>query len=42
VQASEDLTLRIWDVRAKPFKPQAEVRVGTNFATNADLLVKDE
>lgn len=42
VQASEDLTLRIWDVRTKPFKPQAEVRVGTNFATNADLLVKDE
>lgn len=41
VQASEDLTLRIWDVRAKPFKPQAEVKVGTNFATNADLLVKD-
>jgi WD40 repeat protein len=41
VLASEDLTLRIWDVRTKPFKPQSEVKVGTNFATNADILINE-
>ena len=41
VEASEDLNLRIWDIRKKPFKPQVEIKVGTNFATNGDILHDD-
>ena len=26
----------------KPFKPQQEVKVGTNFATTCDLLVEND
>jgi WD40 repeat protein len=37
LQCSEDLTLRLWDIRERPFKPGAEVKVGTNFATNCDI-----
>lgn len=37
LQCSEDLTLRKWDVRIKPFKPAVEFKVGTNFATNCDI-----
>jgi WD40 repeat protein len=38
VECSEDLTLRLWDIRARPFKPQVEFKVGTNFATNCDIM----
>lgn len=37
IECSEDLTLRLWDVRQKPFKPAIEIKVGTNFATNCDI-----
>ena len=38
IECSEDLTLRLWDIRSKPFKPSVEFLVGTNFATNCDIL----
>jgi hypothetical protein len=38
VECSEDLALRLWDIRARPFKPQVEFKVGTNFATNCDIM----
>lgn len=38
IECSEDLTLRLWDVNQKPFKPAIEFKVGTNFATNCDIL----
>lgn len=41
VECSEDLTLRLWDVRAKPFKPSVDFKVGTNFATTCDILTED-
>jgi hypothetical protein len=41
VQMSEDLTMRIWDVRALPFKPSIECKIGTNFATHADIIDVD-
>lgn len=37
VECSEDLTLRLWDTRARPFKPPVEFKVGSNFATNCDI-----
>ncbi len=37
IEASEDLTIRLWDVREKPFKPSIEAKVGTNFATTGDI-----
>jgi hypothetical protein len=42
IQTSEDLSIRIFDIRAKPFKPQLEVKVGTNFATTCDLFSTGE
>lgn len=42
LECSEDLTLRLWDVRNKPFKPSIEVKVGSNFATNAQILESDD
>ena len=41
IECSEDLTLRLWDIRAKPFKPPIEFKVGTNFATTCDILSQD-
>ena len=38
VECSEDLRLRIFDVRDSPFKPSIEISGGTNFATNCDIL----
>ena len=38
VQTSEDLHMRIFDIREKPFKPQIQVKVDTNFATTCDLF----
>ena len=32
------MRLRLWDIRAKPFKPSVEFIVGDNFATNCDIL----
>ena len=37
VETSEDLYLRMFDIRAKPFKPVVEVKVDTNFATTCDI-----
>jgi len=37
VQCSEDLYLRLWDIRAQPFKPQIEFIQGSNFATTCDI-----
>ncbi len=37
IQCSEDLTLRLWDIRKKPFKPAVDFKVGTNFATTCDI-----
>jgi len=33
--------MRIFDIRARPFKPQLQVKVGTNFATTCDLFNSD-
>ncbi|CDW81448.1 wd repeat-containing protein 31 [Stylonychia lemnae] len=41
IECSEDLTLRLWDIRARPFKPSIEFKVGTNFATTCDVLSQD-
>lgn len=30
--------MRLWDIRAKPFKPAQAIKVGTNFATTCDLI----
>jgi WD40 repeat protein len=38
LECSEDLTLRLWDIRQKLFKPAVEFKVGANFATNCDVL----
>lgn len=38
IECSEDLTLRLWDCRSKPFKPQVEFNAGSNFATTCDIL----
>ena len=38
IECSEDLTLRQWDINSKPFKPSIELKVGSNFATNCDIL----
>ena len=37
VETSEDLYLRMFDIRVKPFKPVVEVKVDTNFATTCDI-----
>ena len=41
IECSEDLTLRLWDIRARPFKPAIEFKVGSNFATTCDVLSFD-
>lgn len=38
MECSEDLSLRTWDIRDKPFKPAIEFKILTNFATNCDIL----
>jgi len=38
IECSEDLTLRLWDIKARPFKPAIEFKVGPNFATTCDIL----
>ena len=37
IECSEDLSLRLWDTRARPFVPSIEFKVGTNFATTCDI-----
>lgn len=37
LETSEDLYVRAFDTRAKPFKPIIEFKVDTNFATSCDL-----
>lgn len=37
VETSEDLYLRVFDTRVKPFKPTVEFKVDTNFATTCDV-----
>ena len=37
VETSEDLYMRVFDIRRKPFKPVIEFKVDTNFATTCDL-----
>ena len=37
VETSEDLYLRMFDIRIKPFKPIVEIKVDTNFATTCDI-----
>ena len=37
VETSEDLYLRMFDIRVKPFKPIVEAKVDTNFATTCDI-----
>lgn len=39
MEGSEDLTLRLWDINQRPFKPAVEVKVGTNFITSSDITV---
>ena len=38
MQTSEDLYIRLFDVRVKPFQPQMEVKNDTNFATTCDVF----
>ena len=38
---SEDLWMRMWDSRVKPFKPVIEFKVDTNFATTADIWMSE-
>ena len=37
LETSEDLYLRAFDTRVKPFKPVVEFKVDTNFATTCDV-----
>ena len=37
LETSEDLYMRAFDTRVKPFKPIVEFKVDTNFATSCDL-----
>ena len=37
VETSEDLYLRVFDTRERPFKPAVELKVDTNFATTCDI-----
>jgi hypothetical protein len=37
VETSEDLYMRLWDCRVKPFKPVVEFKLDTNFATTCDI-----
>ena len=37
VETSEDLYLRLFDTRERPFKPAVELKVDTNFATTCDV-----
>ena len=37
LETSEDLYIRAFDTRVKPFKPVVEFKVDTNFATTCDL-----
>lgn len=37
VETSEDLYIRAFDTRKKPFKPVVEFKVDTNFATTSDV-----
>ena len=37
IETSEDLNLRAFDTRMKPFKPVVEFKVDTNFATTCDI-----
>ena len=37
IETSEDLCLRTFDIRIKPFKPIVEFKVDTNFATTCDI-----
>lgn len=41
IELSEDLTLRLWDIKIKPFKPTIEVKIGTNFATTCDISTSE-
>ena len=41
LEGSEDLTLRIRDVKQIPFKPAIEVKVGTNFIKSCDAILSD-
>jgi WD40 repeat protein len=38
VQTSEDLHIRVFDTRVKPFTPQQALQVDTNFATTCDIF----
>ena len=37
VETSEDLYMRVFDTRVKPFKPVVEFKVDTNFAVTCDV-----
>ena len=39
IEGCEDLTLRMWDVNQRPFKPAIEIKVGTNFITSSDIIL---
>ena len=38
LELSEDLYMRVFDIRVKPFKPTVEVKVDTNFPVTCDIL----
>ena len=41
LETSEDLYIRAFDTRKKPFKPAVEFKVDTNFATTMDICSED-